>query len=220
LHTLTSFIGNVESFVKEDCLDALGTILDGEDLSRPILVSKPSSLPYFQYGGSKIPALAICHNRWNLTKNKIYFGRALAAGYRHIETKMHLEQEPAIRHVLRSSRMKRTDVHITSIIQFNKDTMQSTVAAIKDHADKMDRKIGCIDLLLVQKSDNEASTQKLWEAAEKAVEEQIVKEVGVCNFEIEDLEALKRYAKLRPPMVNRIEVRLHSAPMVQCSCRS
>jgi diketogulonate reductase-like aldo/keto reductase len=183
---------------------------DGEDDRVATIISSPAKLPNFLIPGSQhtIPAFALYNSVWNASRNQVYFSRALAAGYRHIETNMHDEQAVVIAHVLKSARIPRSRVFITSIIRFAKISVAETVNEIAKLAVGIDQSMPIIDLVLADPIPEPDRRFNLWRALELAATTEYVRHIGVCNYGIEQLEELKSYAKIWPPAVNQLEVRL------------
>ena len=64
-----------------------------------------------------------------------------------------------------------------------------------------------LDLMLIHNVTSGAdSVRKMWQAMEKLKEEGKIKSIGVSNFGIGHIEAMKDYAKDWPPVVNQLEV--------------
>lgn len=66
-----------------------------------------------------------------------------------------------------------------------------------------------MDLFLIHSPNGGAESRKLmWLALEKAKKEGKVKDIGVSNYGIGQIQEIKEFGETWPPAVNQIEVRI------------
>lgn len=206
LLTLRSCIQKLDFEAASGDASLLAQRADGENNKQPVWISRPYKLPDFLApDGVRIPAFALYQGSFNSETCMVHYARGLAAGYRHIVTQLYNEKEGLIAHVLKSARIPRDRVFITSIIRFSKRDIPTTVATIRKAAFKLSE-TRPINLMLADPIQDPVSRRRLWQALEQAVEEGIVTYIGVANYNIAMLEELKTYAKIWPPRVNSLEV--------------
>ncbi|QGS52000.1 aldo/keto reductase [Spiroplasma tabanidicola] len=129
---------------------------------------------------------------------------AIEAGYRHIDTAMIYKNQKAVGEAIKSTRVKREDIFITSKIWNSSHAYEDT----KKEIDVILNELGIeyIDLLLIHWPT--PKRLECWKALEEAVIEGKVKSIGVSNFLVEHLEELLKVAKIKP-VINQFE--LHPA---------
>jgi diketogulonate reductase-like aldo/keto reductase len=136
---------------------------------------------------------------------------AFEAGYRHIDTAQYYENEDSVGNALRESKLPREEVYITSkILSAGKDA-ESTYKKVLESVEKLAGKDGYVDLFLIHTPNGGAEARKLmWQALEKAKQEDKVRDIGVSNYGIQHIEEIKSIGTVWPPTVNQIEVCLAS----------
>ncbi|WP_345801294.1 aldo/keto reductase [Microbacterium sp. AZCO] len=129
---------------------------------------------------------------------------ALASGYRLIDTATAYRNERAVGRGIRSSGVPREDIFLTTKLwpaDFGYDKARAAIAASLDRLD-----CGHIDLLLQHQPVGDV--KGAWRAMEEAVDEGTVRAIGVSNFTVADLEALRPHARIQPA-VNQVELHPH-----------
>ena len=145
---------------------------------------------------------------------------ALHTGYRHIDSAQYYDNEAQVGRAILDSGIPRSEVFVTTKILYPKtsladpdvldehETYLSIIGSLK-HITVGEK--GYADLFLIHSPHRGPQARKtMWKALEKAHAEGRVKAIGVSNFGVSHIEELKEYAKIWPPHVNQIEVRLKS----------
>lgn len=134
---------------------------------------------------------------------------ALQAGYRHIDTAQFYMNEKEVGEAISKTDIPRSDIFVTSKILSPAGSPRDTYEKIVDSINKIGGKDGYVDLFLIHSSDSGSAGRKmLWQALERLLEEGRLRSIGVSNFGVGHIEEMKEYAKVWPPHVNQIEVRL------------
>jgi diketogulonate reductase-like aldo/keto reductase len=168
-----------------------------------------------------LPGLVTRNVRTTLGTDKVkgsqciaYVQRGLAAGYRCIDTAQVYMNEEDIGQAIREYAIPREQVHVTTKISAGFKRNPSSFGEVMDSARGSLTKLGLgyVDTILIHHpgddvADPEAADrrQMTWQGLEAMVEEGQVRSIGVSNFDISHLNALKRYARMLPT-VNQIEV--------------
>lgn len=140
-------------------------------------------------------------------KNAVLY--ALESGYRHIDTAKIYENEKGVGEAIQESNIPRGDIFLTTKV-WNKDRgYDSTLKAFEKSLELLNTDY--LDLYLIhwpanaQQFDNwKELNAETWRAMEDLYDQGKIKSIGVCNFLVHHLEALKETARI-DPMVNQIE---------------
>lgn len=134
--------------------------------------------------------------------------------FSHIDTAQFYGNEKEVGEAVRQSGLKRSDVFITTKVMYASGSVEKTYASILDSVKKIDGENGLVDLFLIHTaSGGKAACKEMWLALEELHEAGRARSIGVSNWGIGHIEEMKEYAKIWPPHVNQIEVRL-----CHCSC--
>lgn len=134
---------------------------------------------------------------------------AFKAGYRHIDSAQFYANEKAVGEAMRQSGLPRDEIFVTTKIMTPGGSPQSTYEKIQGSVDKIAGKDGHVDLFLIHSSKSGAAGRKeMWQALERLYDEGRTRSIGVSNYGIKHIEEMKAYAKVWPPHVNQIEVRV------------
>ncbi|CEP12468.1 hypothetical protein [Parasitella parasitica] len=182
--------------------------------------------------GNKIPAVGLGTWQSGEENDTVYRAvkTAIADGYRHIDTAMMYGNEAevgrGIRDGLKESNLKREDIFVTTKLATIHARPSLVPRAFQDSLDKLD--IGYIDLYMMHwpVAMNPATGQLVplrpdgtrdideelkgkfedtWAAMEKLLDTGKVKNIGVANFSVPNLERLLKTAKV-VPAVNQVEL--------------
>lgn len=135
--------------------------------------------------------------------------KALEVGYRHIDTAQFYGNETEVGEALRTSGLPRDQVFATTKILSPAGSVEATYEKLLASVEKIGGAGGYVDLFLIHSSSSGAAGRKtLWQALERLLEEGRTRSIGVSNYGIRHIEEMKAYAKVWPPHVNQIEVRL------------
>lgn len=162
-------------------------------------------------------------------------GTALDLGYRHIDCAPAYENESevgsAIAGAIASGTVSRQELWVTSKLWCNAHAPEHVQAALEKTL--RDLRLDSLDLYLIHwpvafrhevffprsGADyiplTDLPTIATWRAMEACVEKGLTRHIGVCNFSIKKLDALRREAAI-PPAVNQIELHpyLRQQPML------
>lgn len=125
---------------------------------------------------------------------------ALKAGYRHIDTAMSYANESLIGKVIKKSSIEREEIFLTTKLWINFFEPTKIETVFKGSLKRL--KTDYIDLFLLHWPVE--GYEAAWKILEKIYSEGSAKAIGVSNFKVEHLEALKSNSKVIPA-VNQIE---------------
>lgn len=163
--------------------------------------------------GYKIPTVALGtyflpHSQ---ASNIVY--EALKVGYRHFDSAVLYENEKAVGNGIVKwlnedpENNKREDVFYTTKLWNNECGYDNAKVAIRNCLNKV-KDLGYIDLILIH-SPLAGPTKRLetWKALQEAVDEGLVKSIGVSNYGQHHIEQLLKWEGLKyKPAVNQIEI--------------
>ena len=135
---------------------------------------------------------------------------ALKVGYRFIDTASFYDNEESIGRAIKESEVRRGDIFLSTKIWNDKHGYDKAIKSFEESMRKLD--IDYLDLLLINWPTKFNS--ETWKAFEDLYELGKVRAIGVCNFKIKNLEALRKTAKIMP-MVNGKFDRAKINPMVK-----
>lgn len=160
--------------------------------------------------GLKIPAVGSGTNTFAKTDN-VYDGHttevvsALEAGYRFFDTAEGYRNEEAIGSGVIESGVPRSEVFLCTKMSNREERVlgpEDTVASVERSLAKL--KTDYIDLYLLHfPRPTPEETAAVWEGFEACYEKGILKAIGVCNFQPEQLERLIADSRI-PPMVLQV----------------
>ncbi|PWN18597.1 Aldo/keto reductase [Microstroma glucosiphilum] len=131
---------------------------------------------------------------------------ALDAGYRHIDGAARYANEEAVGKALKNwcakSGVPREQVFVTSKL-WDADHERAE-DAIADSLKKL--QLEYMDMYLIHSPGNmgEEARIKAWKGLEDAVDKGLIKNIGVSNFDVEELDHLMQHVRIKPA-VNQIE---------------
>jgi len=132
---------------------------------------------------------------------------ALATGYRHIDTAAAYRNEAGVGAALAASGLPREEVFVTTKLWNSQQGYDSTLEAFEKSRGRL--ALDHVDLYLIHwPLPGEGRYLDTWRAFERIREQGGTRSIGVSNFRVEDLEALKAEAE-QLPTVNQIELHPH-----------
>jgi 2,5-diketo-D-gluconate reductase A len=150
--------------------------------------------------GSKMPLLGLgtwqAHGRSAVDA----VGRALLVGYRHIDTATAYGNEEQVGQAVAESGVPREEIFVTTKLPPSRagrerETLEESLAALG---------FGYVDLWLIHWPPRGGARPDVWERLLELQAEGLVREVGVSNYSVRQLDELER-ATSRRPAVNQIE---------------
>lgn len=133
---------------------------------------------------------------------------ALKSGYNHIDTALAYGNEKSVGQAIRESGLKREDIFITSKMFNEVLTYQDALMAIETSLENLG--VDYIDLYLIHwpnpvtiRDNWEKRNAELYKALETMYQAGKLKAIGVSNFWVHHLEALKKTWSIKP-QVNQI----------------
>lgn len=129
---------------------------------------------------------------------------ALLAGYRLIDTAIAYRNERAVGRGIRGSGVAREEIFLTTKLWPSHYKYEKAGVAIAQSVERLDS--GYLDLLLLHQPVGDIAGA--WRAMEEAVDQGIVRSIGVSNFTAADLEDLLPRARITP-VVNQVELHPH-----------
>ena len=186
--------------------------------------------------GDSMPSLGL--GTWKSNPGEVYDAiiEAIKVGYRHIDCAMIYGNEDeigkALNDAMESGLVKREDLWITSKLWCNSHGKENVIPALKSTLN--DLQLDYLDLYLVhwpialkpnvifpEKGEDMASLvefpiSETWKGMEVALDQGLVKHIGVSNFSIKKLKNISANARIKPE-VNQIELHplLQQAEMLE-----
>lgn len=179
-------------------------IRDNNKMAAPLSIETTLKL----LPGNELPALGfgVWDSPSHLTTKSCL--EALKVGYRHIDTAQVYGNEAEVGEALRQSGLERKDIFVTSKILRPGGDVEAAYKKCLGSIKKIDDDNGYLDLMLIHNATaGSESVKAMWQAMERCHAEGKFKAIGVSNFGIGHIKALKEYAKVWPPAVNQLEVR-------------
>lgn len=160
--------------------------------------------------GLEIPNIAF--GTWKFPDNETtsqIIANAIESGYRYIDTAKSYENEESVGRGIKNANIKREDIIIGGKLWNDDRGYDNIIKACH----KTIKTLNCdyLDIYLMHWPASKAVHEnwkeinaETWQAMEYLYNSGIVKAIGVCNFKINQLEALMENAKIKP-MINQIE---------------
>lgn len=130
--------------------------------------------------------------------------RALAIGYRHIDTAAAYRNEAGVGAAIRASGLPREEVFVTTKVRNRDQGYESTLQAFETSRTALG--LDVVDLYLIHwPYPRHGLFLDTWKAMEVLLADGAVRAIGVSNFLTEHLDHLAAEATV-PPVINQIEV--------------
>lgn len=131
---------------------------------------------------------------------------AIENGYRHFDTAISYRNEEVLGKGIKESGYPREAFYITSKIPGRSphiDSENNVIESIEMSLEQLS--VDYIDLYLIHHPwDNDLEMFKVWQELENAVDEGLIRSIGVSNFDEKQLQSLYEKARIKPA-VNQIE---------------
>ena len=165
-------------------------------------------------GGIKMPILAL--GTENLKDSEFVF-KALSAGFRHIDCAMVNGNQKGIGQGLRKFLDiggKREDLWITNKIWNDAHRPEILKKSVENSIEDMNCEY--LDLVLLhwpkawrpgtQEEDTDVCIEDTWQAMEELVDRGLIRFLGLCNFDLVQVEKVLKVSRRHKPRVNQIEL--------------
>lgn len=168
--------------------------------------------------GVKIPKLGL--GLWCIKDNMVenVINLALKIGYRHFDTAQSYGNESSVGKAIKTSKIKREDLFITSKIRAEYKDYKSASNSIDTSLKTMN--LDYLDLMLIhspqpwnsfRKGDYFEQNVEVYKALQDAQKAGKVRSIGVSNFEKKDLENILKTCEIKPA-VNQILTHIGNTP--------
>lgn len=136
-------------------------------------------------------------------ENKTYEAvkNAIECGYRNIDTASFYDNEEGVGRAIRESNVSREEIFLSTKPWIDDDGYENTIKAFEKSLAKLD--LEYIDLYLVHWPTEKI--KETWRALEDLYRKGMVRAIGVCNCDKNQLESIIEFADINP-MVNQVEL--------------
>lgn len=136
-------------------------------------------------------------------ENKTYEAvkNAIECGYRNIDTASFYDNEEGVGMAIRESNVSREEIFLSTKPWIDDDGYENTIKAFEKSLAKLD--LEYIDLYLVHWPTEKI--KETWRALEDLYRKGMVRAIGVCNCDKNQLESIIEFADINP-MVNQVEL--------------
>jgi 2,5-diketo-D-gluconate reductase A len=129
---------------------------------------------------------------------------AVEVGYRRIDTAALYGNEAEVGQGVRESGVGREEIFVTTKIWNDRQGYQESLKAIDESLKRLD--LGYIDMLLIHwPSPAQDLYLETWKAFEKVLNDGLVKNIGVSNFQPNHLSRLMANSEIKPT-INQVEL--------------
>lgn len=135
---------------------------------------------------------------------------AIKAGYRHIDTAAIYKNEESVGRAIKDSGLAREELFVTTKLWNDAHSYEGAKKALSASLKRLG--LDYVDLYLIHWPNPKAvrdcweeANAQAWRYMEEAVEEGLIKTIGVSNFMVHHLEALAKTANIKPA-VNQIRL--------------
>ncbi|MGB5667550.1 MAG: aldo/keto reductase [Maribacter sp.] len=150
--------------------------------------------------GVAMPMLGFGTNTLKGATGERCVAEAISVGYRLIDTAHVYGNEEAVGAGIKKSGINREELFITSKLWVSDFGYESAKKAFQTSLDKLGTEY--LDLYLIHRPRGDVKGS--WKAMQELCEEGKIKAIGVSNFDLDQLDDLLSYAKIKP-VINQIE---------------
>lgn len=153
--------------------------------------------------GNLIPQLGM--GLWKVSDEETFnqtFDISIKSGYKMFDSAQIYKNEEFLGNAIKNSKIKRSDLFITTKISVNNFGYKKTHASFKTSLEKLG--LEYVDLLLLHFPVT-VLRKRSWQALEEIQAAGGAKSIGVSNFTIKHLKDLAGYAKTMP-VINQVEL--------------
>ncbi|ENV48719.1 hypothetical protein P255_00231 [Acinetobacter brisouii CIP 110357] len=167
------------------------------------------------HDGYAIPALGFGTYRLNGHLGVQTMQRALAHGYRMLDSAFNYENEGAVGQAARLSGLQRDELFITSKLPGRHHAYDKAIVTIEESLYRA--QLNYFDLYLIHwPNPNQGLYVEAWQALIDAQKKGQIKSIGVSNFLPEHIEVLKKETGIIP-VINQIELHPYFNQAEQCA---
>lgn len=152
---------------------------------------------------NSIPQLGL--GLWQVSSQEDFnhaFNSAIKAGYKLFDTAQIYKNEDLLGKAIKTSKVKRSDLFITTKIAVNNFGYKKTHSSFDTSLKKL--QTDYVDLILLHFPIS-VLRKKSWKALEEIRQSGRAKSIGVSNYTIRHLEEMKKYAN-QMPVINQVEL--------------
>lgn len=154
-----------------------------------------STLPLLT--GRQMPVVGL--GTWQLTDDTAgTVERALALGYRMIDTSGDYGTQPGVGEGIRRGGLDRNEIFLVTKVEENEDAYEATVERLDELG------LDYADLMLIHRPPEAGAGVELWEGLLRARDDGLTRDVGVSNYSIRQIDQLVDKTG-EVPAVNQIE---------------
>ena len=150
--------------------------------------------------GVDMPMVGFGTNTLRGAEGARFVSEAISVGYRLIDTATIYGNEEAVGKGIKSSKINRKELFVTSKIWVDDFGYDSAKKAFETSLNKLD--LDYLDLYLLHRPRGDV--KGTWKAIEEIYQKGRIKAIGISNFNKEQIDELMGYAKIQPA-VNQIE---------------
>lgn len=156
------------------------------------------------YNGVHMPLVGLGVYKINDLEEMNYaIQTSLECGYTMFDTAQMYKNEENLGKALKQSGIEREKIFLISKVDNGNQWYESTLTSFEESLKRL--QTDYLDAFLIHwPGQNKERMISTWKALEKLYEAGKVKSIGVCNFEIHQLEYLIAHCKIKP-MINQIE---------------
>jgi 2,5-diketo-D-gluconate reductase A len=133
--------------------------------------------------GREIPVIGL--GTWMLTSHTAAsVQRAFEYGYRLVDTSADYQTQGGIGKAIREYREARETLYVAMKVEPEENAYVATRRNLEE------LKLGYVDLVLIHRAPEKGVGEKIWEQLLKARAEGLTRDIGVCSYKIEQLQAL------------------------------
>jgi diketogulonate reductase-like aldo/keto reductase len=146
--------------------------------------------------GNKMPQLGL--GTWQMDDTAETVTHALETGYRLIDTSSDYNTQPGIGEAIKNSKVDKADIFVTTKVEETDDAYKRVLSNLEELG------VNQVDLILIHRPPKSGAGEQLWKGLIKAKNEGLVKDIGVSNYSIEQMEKLFETSG-EIPVVNQVE---------------
>ena len=146
--------------------------------------------------GVAMPVLGL--GTWNLKGQELLktINESIEIGYRHFDTATYYRNEEDLGKALKLTEIPREQIFVTTKVWPSDFGYQETIKAFETNLKKLD--LDYVDQYLIHWPSDTTRTHATWKALLKLYEQGKCRSIGVSNFSIQELEALKELGDVVP----------------------